>query len=217
MEKVTKLTKKREPAEIRKDEILNVATDLFAQYGVNGVGIRKIAEEAGVNHAIIIRYFGSKENLVHKILLREISMLTTKYPLKPGQSPKQTIAGIRGILQNNLDTEKKTMNLIIRSQMDGLSPEAYLNENNERAANLIAKWIATQQTDENLPDARYVSLLIIAAIFSLSSISPWLMTSVGFKPDEFEKKKEDIMDVVAWILAKSIGLPEDSGSISEKK
>lgn len=203
------MKKKREPAEITKERILNVATNLFAQYGVNGTSIRKIAEEAGVNHAIIIRYFGSKEELVQEILIREISMLTSKYPIKPGQSSIKTIQGIRGILLNNLVTEKNTMRLIIRSELDGLSPESYLDENNERAANLIAKWIASQQVDKNLPDARYVSLIIIGAIFSLSSMAPWLMTSVGFQPDDYEKKKEDIMDVVAWIITNAIGLPVD--------
>ncbi len=203
------MNKKRESAEITKERILNVATNLFAQYGVNGTSIRKIAEEAGINHAIIIRYFGSKEELVQEILIREISMLTSKYPIKPGQSSIKTIQGIRGILQNNLVTEKNTMRLIIRSELDGLSPESYLDENNERAANLIAKWIASQQVDKNLPDARYVSLIIIGAIFSLSFMAPWLMTSVGFQPDDYEKKKEDIMDVVAWIITKAIGSPVD--------
>ena len=39
------------------------ARDLFARKGFQETGLRDIAAAAGVNHALIIRHFGSKENL----------------------------------------------------------------------------------------------------------------------------------------------------------
>lgn len=205
------MARQRESSEIVKDRILKVATELFSRYGVNGVGIRRIAEEAGINHALIIRYFGTKEGLVTEILRREISGLSSSYPPKFTQSPQRALAKLREILLDTITTDESTMKLIVRSGLDGLSPESYLDDSGERAANVIARWIASQQKDKGLPDPRYVSVLIIGAIFSWVSIAPWLMTSVGLPPDSFEERKAEIMDVAAWMIARAMGLPPDTG------
>ena len=46
-----------------RDRILSAAKTVFAREGYDRATIRLIAEEALVNPAIIIRYYGSKENL----------------------------------------------------------------------------------------------------------------------------------------------------------
>lgn len=43
--------------------ILDAATALFAAKGVAGVSVRDIAAKANVNHGLVHRHFGSKENL----------------------------------------------------------------------------------------------------------------------------------------------------------
>lgn len=200
------MTKQRESAEIVKNRILDVASELFSKYGIKGVGIRRIAAEAGINHALVIRYFGTKDELVTEILRREISSLTSTYPLEPGQSKAGKLSHLRGVLLNTLANDKNAMKLIIRSGLDGLSPESYVSENSNRAANLIAEWIGSQQKDKELPDPKLVSLIIVGAMFSLVSIAPWLMTSVGFAPEDFATHKEGIIDTLIWIIAQATGV-----------
>lgn len=209
------MAKQRESSEVVKDRIIQVATELFARYGIDDVGIRRIASEAGINHAMIIRYFGSKDRLVTEILQQKISTLTSVYPV-PGQSPVKTLSGLRQVLLNSLTADKNTMKLIVRSELDGLHPEFYVDGNKERAANLIAKWIKSQQKDEKLPDAKLVSLVIVGALFSFASIAPWLMTAVDFPSEDFDKRKEDIMDVMTWMIARAIGLPPDAEADNSK-
>ncbi|THF67884.1 TetR/AcrR family transcriptional regulator [Deinococcus sp. Arct2-2] len=43
--------------------ILQAAQGQFARSGYEGVGLREIAAEVGVNAALVVRYFGSKEQL----------------------------------------------------------------------------------------------------------------------------------------------------------
>jgi len=50
-------------AEETKVAILNTALRLFSQYGYAGVALRTIADEVGVNHAMIRYYFGGKKEL----------------------------------------------------------------------------------------------------------------------------------------------------------
>jgi len=50
-------------SEQTRDAILEAARFQFAEKGFDGVGVRDIALGAGVNAALVIRYFGSKEKL----------------------------------------------------------------------------------------------------------------------------------------------------------
>jgi AcrR family transcriptional regulator len=47
----------------RRQQILEVASGLFARQGFQGTTTREIAEEAGINEALLFRHFPSKENL----------------------------------------------------------------------------------------------------------------------------------------------------------
>ena len=59
---VTSPRPKRNAAETR-NRLLQSARKLFAKASYGNVGIREIGAEAGVNPALISRYFGSKRNL----------------------------------------------------------------------------------------------------------------------------------------------------------
>ncbi|MEM9726841.1 MAG: TetR family transcriptional regulator [Pseudomonadota bacterium] len=56
-----------------REAILAAARRHFAAAGFDGVGVREIAAEAGVNAALVNRYFGSKEALFEAVV-SEISM-----------------------------------------------------------------------------------------------------------------------------------------------
>jgi len=47
----------------RRQQILDAASGLFARKGYQGATTREIAEEAGINEALLFRHFPSKENL----------------------------------------------------------------------------------------------------------------------------------------------------------
>lgn len=58
-----------------RDQILDTAERLFAEFGIDGVSIRTITAEAGVNLAAIHYHFGSKEALVREVFVRRIGPL----------------------------------------------------------------------------------------------------------------------------------------------
>jgi AcrR family transcriptional regulator len=55
-------------AEETKASILAAAIAVFARDGFAGAHVAEIAERAGVNVALIYRYFGNKEGLMHAVL-----------------------------------------------------------------------------------------------------------------------------------------------------
>lgn len=50
-----------------KAAIVHTAAELFARKGVAAVSVREIAQKANVNHGLIHRHFGSKENLRRQV------------------------------------------------------------------------------------------------------------------------------------------------------
>lgn len=61
----------------RRQRILEVALRLFAEHGFSGTRTRAIAEAAGVNEALLFRYFARKEDLYAAILDYKASLAHT--------------------------------------------------------------------------------------------------------------------------------------------
>jgi AcrR family transcriptional regulator len=57
----------------RREQILGVATGLFAQQGFRGTTTKLIADRAGVTEALIFRHFPGKEELYWAVIERKIS------------------------------------------------------------------------------------------------------------------------------------------------
>lgn len=55
------------------DAVLDAATELIADRGPNAVTVRAIAQRAGVNHALVHRYFGTKDDLIGAVITREVA------------------------------------------------------------------------------------------------------------------------------------------------
>src|SRR5688572_32848871 len=54
----------------KREHILDVAENLFGEFGYEGTSTRLLAKEAGVNVAMISYYFGSKEKLFEALVER---------------------------------------------------------------------------------------------------------------------------------------------------
>lgn len=60
-------TRRRDSASTRR-AILEAARRRFAEYSYDNVGLRDIARDAGIDVALVNRYFGSKEQLFEEVL-----------------------------------------------------------------------------------------------------------------------------------------------------
>ena len=58
-----------------KTQILDTAEDLFAENGYAAISIRRIADKAGVNPALVHYYFGNKKALLQQVMERSLEPL----------------------------------------------------------------------------------------------------------------------------------------------
>lgn len=72
-----------------REQILNAASDIFMQKGINGAATQEITDRAGVNKAMLYYYFDSKEKLFVEVFrkavresgLKTVDLLETDLPL----------------------------------------------------------------------------------------------------------------------------------------
>jgi len=84
-----------------KTRILDAAEKLFAVHGIQGTGLRLIARKARVNLAAVNYHFGSKENLVRRVVARLILPLDLERDRllrEAGAGPDGTGPGVRQVV-----------------------------------------------------------------------------------------------------------------------
>jgi AcrR family transcriptional regulator len=70
---IKKTRVRRDPEEARA-LILSSAEKVLAAKGPDAVGLKEVATEAGVSHALVTHYFGTYEALVHAVLKRRLEL-----------------------------------------------------------------------------------------------------------------------------------------------
>lgn len=70
------------------DAILAAAADLFAERGPTATSIRDVAARAGVNHGLVYRHFGTKDQLVGAVL----TWLGSHFSALIASSPEPAVA-----------------------------------------------------------------------------------------------------------------------------
>jgi len=66
------LPRRRRPPELARQEILDGAERVFAASQPDQVGLKEVAREAGVSHALITHYFGTYAGLIEAALERRL-------------------------------------------------------------------------------------------------------------------------------------------------
>jgi AcrR family transcriptional regulator len=65
----------RQPAEVRRDQLVQAALRVFARAGYRSTGTLDIAREAGVGEPTIYRYFADKKDLYLEVLRRSSDLI----------------------------------------------------------------------------------------------------------------------------------------------
>ncbi len=120
-------TSARLKAADRREQILTVATSLFARQGFKGTTTKEIAATAGVTEALIFRHFPSKEELYWAVIEAKIQDNSPKERMRARLNAKGTDAEVLSALAEDIlqrrANDQKLSRLLLYSALEnhGLS------------------------------------------------------------------------------------------------
>lgn len=87
----------------KKEQILEVAEELFAHKGFEGTSIRELSKKAGINIAMISYYFGSKEKLFEALVEYRSSFMHERLTLLNNESKEDPMTKIELMIEYYVD------------------------------------------------------------------------------------------------------------------
>ncbi|MCV7439406.1 TetR/AcrR family transcriptional regulator [Mycobacterium seoulense] len=142
--------------------VLEAATELFAERGPAATSIRDIAARSNVNHGLVFRHFGTKENLVGAVLDHLGANLTA---LLRDEAPAEE-------LDRALDRQMRVM---ARTVLDGY-PAGQLQKRFPNIATLL-DWVLPLY--ENETEGRLAVANALALQFGWRLFAPILRSATG--------------------------------------
>jgi AcrR family transcriptional regulator len=106
----------------RREQILDVATGLFANQGFQGTTTKEIARQAGVNEALIFRHFPSKEELYWAVIKRKINSGSPREQMRErlaaGGSDLEVLAGVASEILERRSRDLTLSRLLLYSALE---------------------------------------------------------------------------------------------------
>ena len=142
--------------------ILDAAEKLFAERGFTAVTVRDIAAEAGVSHALVHRYLGSKQEVYRAMLARRENVIRDAAPTEG-----DLLEATRLMLREAVLHQRSYVRLVAHSALHGLSYERTVGQfaATDRLVELARQVVAAAEgeaRDPDAPDPRFVIASIVA-------------------------------------------------------
>lgn len=178
--------KRRGSREETTEAILDAAEKLFAERGFTAVSVRDIAAAAGVSHALVHRYLGSKEQVYKVMLGRRETVIRDAAPAED-----DLVEATRLMLREAVLNQRDYVRLLTHSALHGLSYEQTIGRfaATERLVELARRVAAAEgdARDPDAPDPGFVIASLVAMLLGWSAGREWVLRAAGLEPMEDEE------------------------------
>lgn len=121
----------------RRRQLLSLGVELFAQHPYDELSMRKIAKAAGISHALLYRYFPSKQSYFRAALEQAAEDLRARTTPDPSLPPwEQLVAGLEGFLEL-VDENSLAYRQLLRSLASAPDVRALIDEVRDTTADRI--------------------------------------------------------------------------------
>lgn len=164
-----------------KEAIIKASVPLFAERGIDRVSFREIAAAANVNHALITRHFGTKDELV-----REVSAWLSEFIFLGIQKRGETIQTLWNSGFSGYSTPIKAIIRIMLDSSPNISnpPPSFIED--------VFKWFEADQARLKLKsyiDPKILILLIASLMFGSELVEPHLKRTLNISDEDFHELK----------------------------
>lgn len=189
---------KRPGRSANSERILDSAQELFAKHGPASVSIRQVAEKAGVTHALVHRYFGSKDDLIKAVVDR--------VDVKRAATAKASVS-LRDAYQELLPrvmVQRDHSMMLVRSAMEGTEYVLLAERIRTTSAMVaLARRTAASGAQPSPPpqdiDPRVLVSAISAMILGWASIEDWVWPTAGIDPAEKDDVYRQLQEIVGYL------------------
>lgn len=175
--------------------ILEAAERLFAERGFTAVTVRDIAAEAGVSHALVHRYLGSKQAVYRAALARHETVIRDAASVED-----DLLEATRLMLREAVHNQRTYVRLIAHSALHGLPYERTVGRfaATARLVELAEKTAADEgeTRSPDAPDPRFVIASVVAMLIGWSAAREWILRAADLEPqddDEFAERFERVV------------------------
>jgi AcrR family transcriptional regulator len=186
--------------------VLDAAEDLFASQPYADVSVRQIADAAGVSHALVHRYAGSKADLLRTVLERHEGMFTEA--AGDATTARQAAALMLG---GDMRLIQRYFRLVLRVNLDGaLRETAGLQF---PATRMLARLAAGQPSAGAEPDVdpRLAVAAVVSLVVGFAALRDALLAEIGLQDIEPAVLDGQLRRIVDLALRATIPEPPGDG------
>jgi len=194
----TQAAKKRPGRDANVTRILDSAQELFAKRGPRAVTVRQVAEHAGVSHALVHKYIGSKDDLIKAVLDRVDTGRTAK------ANDSMLLRDVYRTMLPQIMAQRDHSMMLVRSAMEGTEYVPLAERIRTTSAMVaLAKRTATSGAHRLPPprdiDPRVLVSAITAMILGWASVEDWVWPTAGLDPADKDEVHRQVMDIAAYV------------------
>lgn len=169
--------------------LVRAARELLERDGVlAGLNLREVADRAGVNRALVYRYFGSRQELLRSAL-KESAATTFQELDEHDLAP--FVERWRGAFRTE-STNPEAIELMTLLMLDGLTPEPNRMPRRERVTALLRRAV---ERDELADDVDLIALhaLLVSAHHGYALFRRSFAEALGVPPNELDDRVETLL------------------------
>ena len=184
------------------DAMVAAAERLFAERGFEAVSVRDIAQEAGVSHALVHRYLGSKDAIRGVILARH------QMGIRDAAAGETDLADAMTLMvREGLAHHQDYLRLLMQSSLEGVPLEATLGRlpAAEQLAAMADEVAATRPggaPGDVTP--RFAVAALVALYLGWIASEDWLVQAMGLEGVDEESLVAQLEVVLRGIIARNI-------------
>jgi AcrR family transcriptional regulator len=174
-----------------KEAVLDATEKLLNEYSPNEITVRQIAKIAGINHALIHRHFGTKDNVIMEVHERMALKMDSAI------SHIDRLDGNAGLLFRTSEQNRSRRILLTRAMIAGVDP--HLMQHQFPVMRRLVDLVKKKKSETENPtkyDAEILASFFSAMVMGWFLYEPFFLAATNLEDRDREEVNEQIVQIL---------------------